>query len=178
MNAWNFLLNMNFENTCFNEWNLIFCSLFFFLNGAFMKEWNFLWKNEFFLLNLNFEFEWKCMFEYIKFDFLYCLKNSFMNAWKFDWIWISDLNENECFSTWNLIFFILLEECIYECVKFLWILWTKMHAWMRKFFLPLWYCSFFLRMHSWMHETLWILWMKMHAWMHEFFLSFWFCSFF
>ena len=105
--------------------------------------------------------------------FLYCLKNSFMNAWKFDWIWISDLNENECLSTWNLIFFILLEECIYECVKFLWILWTKMH----EFFLPFWYCSFFLRIHSWMHETLWILWMKMHAWMHEFFLSFWYFFF-
>jgi len=76
MNVWNLLLNMNFENTCLNAWNLIFCSLFFFFcNGVFMKEWNF-------LLNLNFEFEWKCMFQYIKFDF-------FCTAWRMH-LWIHE----------------------------------------------------------------------------------------
>ena len=90
-------------------WFFVLCSFFF--NGAFMKEWNF-------LLNLNFEFEWKCMFEYIKFDFLYCLKNSFMNVWKFDWIWISDLSENACLSAWNLIFYSFWRMHLWMCEIF------------------------------------------------------------
>ena len=107
--------------------------------------------------------------------FLYCLKN----AWKFDWIWISDFNENACLSAWNLIFYsfwrmdILMLETLWN------FFWMKMHAlinWFLFVFLILFF--FFWKMHLWMREVLWIFWMKMHAWMHELFLPFWYCSFF
>jgi len=73
--------------------------------------------------------------------FLY-LNNAFMNAWKFDWIWISGLNDNACLSAWNLIFF-CFEECSYECLKLCEFFWMKMHPWMHEFFLSFWFCYFF-----------------------------------
>jgi len=181
---------------------------FEFLLDAFMNACNFFIEYEF----------WKCMFEWLKFDFLfflffewcnyeimkfliksefwiwmkmhvwihkiwfflYCLKNAFMNAWKFDWIWISGLNENACLSAWNLIFF-CFEECIYECLKLCeFFEWKCMLECINSFCLFDLVLLFFLkkRMHLWMRDILWISWIKMHAWIHEFFLSFWYCSFF
>jgi len=144
MNAWNFLLNMNFENTCLNAWNLIFCSLFFFLMVH-------SWKNEIFYsvwilnlnenaclntynlifsvlleeciyeymkvwLNMNFRFQWKCMFECMKFDFLFFLKNAYINSWNCEFFeWKCMLECMNFFCLFDLFFFL---ECIYKCVKF------------------------------------------------------------
>jgi len=105
-------------------------------------------------LNMNFWFEWKCMFECMKFDFLFFLKNAFMNVWNFcefyerkcivlyffknafmnAWNFVNSLNENACLNAWVLFVFLIL--------------------------------FFFLRMYLWMHETLWIFWMKVHVWIH------------
>jgi len=76
-------------------------------------------------------------------------------------------------------FFILFEECIYECLKpCKFSEWKCMLEWINSFYLFDFVLFFSWRMHLWIRKILWIFRMKMHAWMHEFFLSFWYCSFF
>jgi len=109
-------------------------------------------------------FEWKCMFECMKFHFLFFLKSAFMNAWNF----MNFLNENACLNALLLFVFLIL------------FFFLRMHLWMREILWIFWmlecmssFCLFdivlfflFLRMHLWMREILWIFWMKMHAWIH------------
>ena len=170
-NAWNlfeyeFFIFFFLKNAYNNAWNLfVFCFFFidegmkfFWLNlkmHAWMHEiWFFCYVlNDVFVnalnfwLNLNFWFEWKCMFEYIKFNFLFLLKSAFMNAWK-----------------WNFVNFFEWK-CLFECMKFF------LSFWFCSFFY--FFNLFFLRMYLWIHGTLWILWMKMHLWMYETLWIFW-----
>jgi len=68
-------------------------------------------------LNMNFWFEWKCMFECMKFDFLFFLKSALMNAWNF----VNFLNENACMNAW-ILFVILILFCFF----------SRMYSWMHK----------------------------------------------
>ena len=108
MNAWNFLLNMNFENTYLNAWNLIFFVLFLWCIYECME---FFIKSEFWI--------WMKMHVWIHKIWFFCTAwRMHMNAWKFDWIWISDFNENACLSVWNLIFLFFLKNAYMNASNF------------------------------------------------------------
>jgi len=193
MNAWNFWLNMNFENACLNVWNLMFCSFFF--EWCIYECMKFLIKSEFWIwmknvwihkiwfffvlleeciyecmkvwLNMNFWFEWKCL-----------------NAWNliFYSFWRVYLWMLECmnsFCLFDFFCFIIFEKCIYECMKFYFLLFCyfkRMHIWMH----DIWFyfeecmlkcmkfCVFIIFYFKWkcMFESLifyfWFSWMIMH----------------
>jgi len=144
MKAWNFVNFLN-ENACLNAWILFVVLILFFFS----------FEERIYECIKFCEFsEWKwmleCMSSFVFLILFFFLKNNaFTNAWNF----VNFLNENACLNTlilfvflilfymnaWNLIFFyfFIFEECIYECMKFDFIL----------------FC-YFWRMHIRMHEIL------------------------
>jgi len=124
-----FLLNMNFENACFNAWNLF---KYEFLISMKMHVW---------------------MYEI--WFFLFFLKNGYINAWNF----VNFLNESACLNTLILFVFLILffffkkKECIYECIKldfFCFIIFEEYIYECMKFDFLL-FCYLWI-MRIWMHE--------------------------
>ena len=108
-----------------------FSFILLFLKNAYMNAWN-----SIFFCFVIFE---ECIYECMEFDFLL-----FCYFWRI-YIWMHAIRfsfvllflKNTYINAWNLIFFcfVIFEECIYECMKFDFVL-----------FCYLW------RMHIWMHE--------------------------
>jgi len=95
--AWNlfeyeFLILFFLKNTYKNALNLFFCAWCIYEYMKFLIEYEF----------------WKCMFECMKFDFLFFLMHEI-----FDWIWIFNLNKIwwrmhlRMYKTWFFVFFFL-----------------------------------------------------------------------